>query len=96
MADIRVFDQVDSNLGKIAINLDHVIRIERHEDKGMSRDSVTRDLSAYFVLTPGNFKVQVPITSVYEDQADSPELDTAFEEFIESLATARTSQRRGH
>jgi hypothetical protein len=86
LADFRMFDQVDRSLGKIAINLDHVIKIERHEDKGMNRESVTRELSALFVLTPGNTRVQVPITSVYEDQAGDGELDTAFDEFIERLS----------
>ncbi|MGS0684552.1 hypothetical protein ACVBEQ_05245 [Nakamurella sp. GG22] len=93
MADFRVFDQVDQGLGKIAINLDHVIRIERHEEKGMKREGVTLDLSAFVVLTPGNFKVQVPIISVYENEAQGDELDTAFEEFIEKL-TPRSPARR--
>lgn len=90
MADIRLFEQVDKDLGKIAINLDHVVKIERREDAGRRRDSATRDLSALFVMTTGTNHIQVPITSVFEDEAQNGGLEGAFEEFIMSLEpTAR-------
>lgn len=95
MADIRVFEQADMDLGKVAINLDQVVKIERSEATGDRRDSPTRDLLAVFVMTTGTNRIQVLIKSVSAEEAANGELDGAFEEFIKNLAAPSAGRRSG-
>lgn len=92
VADFRVFDQIDQSKGEVAVNLDQVIRIERHEEDGRYRDSVTRVLSAIFVMADGS-QVQTQIHAPFKDMADD-ELKGKFEGFVADLESSQSGQTR--